>query len=70
MITTIVDIFLWALLLYIVMGVAFSFFFYLKGARKLDENTANTPWHFKLIIFPGVVLFWIALFAKLLRKND
>ena len=70
MITTIVDIFLWALLLYLLAGVVFSVFFYLRGAQRLDAGTKDTPWHFKLIIFPGVVLFWIVLFTKLVRNND
>lgn len=69
MITTIVDIFLWALLSYVIMGLAFSLFFYFKGAKILDEGTTNTPWHFKLIILPGVILFWIVLFTKLIRKK-
>ena len=69
MITTIVDIFLWALLIYLIMGLAFSIFFNMKGGKVIDEGVSGTPWHCKLIIFPGVVLFWLVLFTKLLRRS-
>ncbi|MEM7298530.1 MAG: hypothetical protein AAF391_09730 [Bacteroidota bacterium] len=67
--TTVIDIFLAGLALYVIIGVLFSIYFYLKGADKIDEGTSGTPWHFKLIIFPGVVLFWSALLIKLLKKS-
>lgn len=68
MMVAIINIFLVALGLYLVLGLFFSIYFYLKGASKIDEGTQGTPWHFKLIIFPGVVLLWAVLMAKLLRK--
>ena len=69
MIEVIVDIVLGAMALYLLLGVFFSLFFYARGAKVIDEGTVDTPWHFKLIIFPGVVLFWVALMAKLIRKK-
>ena len=69
MITTLVDAFLWSMIVYLILGFAFSIFFYLKGGALIDEGTKGTPWHFKLIIFPGVVLFWCVLFIKILKKS-
>ncbi|WP_462249279.1 hypothetical protein [Ekhidna sp.] len=66
---TIINIFLTALAIYLILGVVFSIYFYLNGAAKIDEGTQGTPWHFKLIIFPGVVLLWAALLMKLIRKQ-
>ena len=68
MITQLIDILLGAMALYLLLGVVFSFYFYMKAAAKIDEGTSGTPWHFKVIIFPGVVLFWSVLFIKLIRK--
>lgn len=68
MIYTIVDIFLGGLALYLIAGLIFSVYFYAKGAAKIDAGTEGTPWHFKLIIFPGVVLLWPALLSKLQRS--
>jgi len=65
----IVDLILILALLYIIGGLLFSIFFYSKGAALLDEGTIGTPWHFKAIIFPGVVLFWSILMIKIFRSK-
>lgn len=65
LIDTILDL----MALYLIAGVLFSIYFYVKGSAQIDEGTKDTPWHFKLIIFPGVVLLWVALLTKLMRKQ-
>ncbi|MEM6523131.1 MAG: hypothetical protein AAGF85_10200 [Bacteroidota bacterium] len=54
---------------YLLIGLLFSAWFALAGARKLDNGVSGTPWHFKLIIIPGAVLLWIILLLKLIRKR-
>ena len=66
----IIDILLGVMATYMVLGLVFSIYFYLKGAAKIDDGTKDAPWHFKVIIFPGVVLFWSILLLKLVRSND
>ncbi len=56
-------------LVYVILGLLFSVYFYIKGAARIDEGTQGTPWHFKLIIFPGVVLFWSVLLVKSLKSS-
>ena len=68
--TLIIDILLSAMALYLLLGLVFSIYFYLRGAEKIDAGTTGTPWHFKVIIFPGVVLFWSVLLIKLIRNDD
>ena len=63
----VIDVFLWSATIYLTLGVFYAVYFYLKGAASLDKGTHGTPWHFKLIIFPGVVLFWSVLFFKTLK---
>ena len=53
---------------YLLLGVIFSVYFYFRGAFKLDVGTKNTPWHFKVIIFPGVIVFWCFLLFRLIKK--
>ena len=65
----VVDIFLGALALYLLLGLLFSVYFYAKGGAQIDEGLKGTPWHFKLIIFPGVVLFWSVLLRKRMKKS-
>lgn len=65
----IIDLFLGAFALYLVIGLLFSIYFYAKGGVQIDEGVKGTTWHFKLIIFPGVVLFWCVLVKRLMRKS-
>ncbi len=67
MMTTAINIVLNLGGVYLVAGLLFAVFFYLKAAATLDAGTEGTPWHFKLIIFPGVVLFWLPLLIKYLK---
>lgn len=54
---------------YLLIGLLFSIWFALAGAKKLDDGVSETPWHFKLIIIPGAVLLWVVLLAKIIRKR-
>jgi hypothetical protein len=64
-ISTLIDIFS----VYILIGIVFGIWFVLRGATKLDEGVKGTPWHFRLILFPGSVLIWSVLTYKLLIKK-
>lgn len=69
MMELIIDLILWTLAIYLIAGLAFAVFFLIKGAALIDDGTRNTPWHFKAIILPGVILLWIVLFMKLMKKK-
>jgi len=68
MIEIIVDIVLLLMAIYLIAGLLFSIYFLAKGVAKLDEDAKNSPWHFKLIIWPGTVLLWSVLLLKMIRK--
>lgn len=70
MITLIINIFLGLIGLYLVLGLVFSLYFYAKAGVKIDAGMKGAPWHFKVIIFPGVILFWVVLLKKAMRSND
>ncbi len=65
----IVDVFLALLLLYLATGIVYSIFFYTLGARKIDEGYSESPWHFKVLILPGVVCLWPFLLIKSFRRS-
>ena len=69
MLATLINLFVNLLAAYLLAGILFSIFFYLKGATRIDEGIKGAPWHFKLILFPGVVLFWSVLLFKLLKRS-
>jgi len=67
--TIIIDIFLDSLAAYLIIGVFFSIYFFTKSGEQIDKGVKGTSWHFKLIILPGLILFWSVLLWKLLRKS-
>lgn len=64
-----IDSLLFISALYLVIGLLYSIYFYVAGAKKLDAGVEGAPWHFKVIIFPGVILFWGALLVKQIRNS-
>jgi len=70
MIELVVDSLLAVLVIYLVIGIVFSMYFYTVGAKAMDKGYQETPWHFKCIIFPGVVLFWVVLLKRIIKPND
>ena len=51
-------------LIYLVMGLLFAIPFLWKGITKVDEGTINSKFGFKMIIMPGVIVFWPVLLRK------
>jgi hypothetical protein len=50
---------------YLVCGVIFSFFFMSKGLKAIDpDGTHGASVGFKMIILPGVIVFWSVLLKK------
>ena len=45
--------------LYLLVGAIFSVIFLLKGLEKVDADAKGTSWSFKLLIFPGLCVFWV-----------
>jgi hypothetical protein len=63
------------ILAYMVAGVLFATIFVTRLIHVIDETTTGSPWSFRLVIFPGCVIFWPLLAKKYLKarnsiKND
>ncbi|MDE3247834.1 MAG: hypothetical protein KGO82_04185 [Bacteroidota bacterium] len=58
-------------LVYLLLGLAFYPLFIIKGITQIDPGAKGSSWGFRLIILPGVVLFWPALMRKwiVIRKK-
>ncbi len=64
----IITIALSALVVYLVLGVLFAIPFLTKWMQTLDPGTRGASIGFKLTILPGVILLWIYLLIKWLKK--
>jgi TM2 domain-containing membrane protein YozV len=52
---------------YLAIGLLFALPFVIKGVTKIDEGAAGSGWGFRLIIIPGVIVFWPVLLKKWIK---
>lgn len=64
-----VELILIIVLLYLVLGALFVIPFLLKGLEKVDESAHEGTTGFKIIIIPGVIVFWPVLLKKWMKAN-
>ena len=57
------------MLVYLVLGIFFIIPFLIKGMSKVDEGTHGSTIGFKIIIIPGVIVFWPVLLSKWMKGN-
>jgi hypothetical protein len=43
--------------------------FIIKGVSKIDEDAPGSSIGFRVIIIPGVIVFWIVLLRKWIKMN-
>jgi len=66
----IIEILLLLIALYLFLGFIFAIAFLIKGIDLVDEGAHGSTFGFKLIIIPGVIVFWPVLMKKwLIAKN-
>jgi hypothetical protein len=66
---TIVEIILCIVALYLALGFLFMIPFIIKGINKIDEGAHGSSIGFRIIIIPGVIVFWIVLLNKWIKIN-
>jgi len=64
-----VEILLIIAAIYLLGGVLFVIPFLMKGLNKVDEGANGSTIGFKIIIIPGVIVFWPVLLSKWMKKT-
>jgi hypothetical protein len=64
-----VKIILIIVLIYLLLGLLFVIPFLIKGITKVDEGAHGGSVGFKIIIIPGVIVFWPVLLNKWMKAN-
>lgn len=64
-----VEVILIVVAIYLLLGVIFVVPFLLKGLTKVDESAHKGTIGFKLIIIPGVIIFWPLLLRRWLKTG-
>lgn len=57
-------------LIYLLLGVLFVIPFLIKGLTKVDEGAHGGRIGFKIIIIPGVIVFWPVLLRKWMKASN
>jgi hypothetical protein len=65
----VVKIILLVVLIYLLAGALFVIPFLFKGITKVDEGAHGVSIGFKIIIIPGVIVFWPVLLKKWMKAN-
>lgn len=55
---------------YFLLGICFAVPFVLKGAKAIDPAAEEGSKGFRIMIFPGVALFWPLLLKRWLKKEQ
>ena len=55
--------------MYLAVGVLFALVFVVALIEKVDPGAVGSPWTFRVIIFPGCVVFWPVLLRKYLQRK-
>ena len=59
-----IEIILWLAAAYLVCGLLFAIPFVIKGIKAIDEGARGSSTGFRIIIIPGVIVFWPLLLKK------
>lgn len=62
-------IILYAVSLYLAIGLLFAVIFLVRLVHTLDDAVSTSPWTFRLMIFPGCVVFWPMLLRRYLTVH-
>ncbi|MES1218618.1 MAG: hypothetical protein ABUT20_24150 [Bacteroidota bacterium] len=60
----IIEIVLLVIAIYLLCGLVFAIPFITKGVTVIDEGTHGSSLGFRIIILPGVIVFWPFLLKK------
>jgi hypothetical protein len=52
---------------YAIAGTVFGVLFLWKWVGRLDPGALHATWGFRVLVFPGVALFWPLFVARLVR---
>lgn len=55
--------------IYLVLGLLFGIAFVARGVQAIDPAAQGTGWGFRLILLPGVSVFWPWLLVRWLRRR-
>ncbi|MDX2045784.1 MAG: hypothetical protein SFU87_03310, partial [Chitinophagaceae bacterium] len=65
-----ISIILTTVTIYLLCGLLFAIAFVIKGVDVIDEGAHGSGIGFRIIIIPGVIMFWPVLLKKWMSKKN
>lgn len=65
----IVTVILMVIAAFLSAGILFSVFFLARGLKVVDEGAHGSSIGFRIIIIPGIIVFWPMLLRKWIRAE-
>jgi len=65
-----IQILLYIMVIYLLLGLVFAIAFVLIGATVIDDTARGSSAGFKIIILPGSILLWPVLLKKWIAKRS
>ena len=62
-----IEVIVWVAGVYMALGLIFSIIFVILGVSKVDPAAKGTGFGFKLIIIPGLLVFWPLFMMRWLK---
>jgi hypothetical protein len=64
------EIFIYAAVLYLILGVLFAVWFVAFRIAKFDDSAKGTSVFFRIIIFFGAMALWVLLLKQILQNQE
>lgn len=64
----VISLLLISISIYLVIGFIFAIVFIIRGVTAIDEGAKGSGLGFRIIIIPGVMVFWPMLLKKWIRS--
>ncbi len=65
-----IQIFVFGLYAYLLIGFLFALWFVFRGVHRLDEQSRTAHWVTRLLWLPGSMLLWPVLTRKIVFKKS
>ncbi|MEO6722863.1 MAG: hypothetical protein ABIN67_21025 [Ferruginibacter sp.] len=66
----IVSILLWIIFIYLCCGMVFAIVLLASGIGKIVEGAQDSSLGFKVLVIPGIIVFWPALLQKWIKLQS
>ena len=65
-----INVFITIMAVYLLLGVTCALFLFIKGLVKIDSSADGTSVFFKILVFPGICVFWPLFLSNWIKGKE